>query len=301
MDGSTVQNIKPSDIIDKIGLRKVAKGLDWIHFDGPVPDDEDIEDEVADMLSVFEPSSALPSEFKSPESPFPSEVAHKYREFKEIITQCATQDLSFYGRLQELIDLPFQAQVFFDKVNNRVKRAFNALDEYINNGPTDGLHESHDVVTCAAKLRALVKSIDDYYHQQIDNGHSGNDIAIRAAATLITILDEVTNRNLDAYANIPWNGLPPTEPEQNNLFVCLITASDDRDGHFVLDALRSLPQDVVLHRHWEVLSNIGDKLSPAWTPAEYVSVFRAMTATGSENRKRAASDEQGSTSKRSAP
>ncbi|KAH7132022.1 hypothetical protein B0J11DRAFT_214029 [Dendryphion nanum] len=298
IDGSSVQSIQPSDIIDKISLAKVAKGLHWVRFDDPIPDDEDIEDEIAEMLSVFEPSDALPSEFKSPESPFPSERARRFREFKNIFTQFATQNLGLYGRLQELIDPVFQTQVFFDKINDRVTRAFKALDEYISNGPTDARFESYDVVTCATKLKGLVNAIDDYYHQQVENGHEAKEVAIRAATTLINILDEVTNRNCDAYANITWDGIPPTDAKQNNLFVCLIESPGEEDGNFVLDALKNLPQEFVLRRHWEVLSNIGDKLAPQWTPTEYLNVFRALTT---ESRKRAASEVSGSTSKRAAP
>lgn len=298
-DGSSVQDMKPGDMIDKMTLGRVADGLGWVLHDGPIPDDEDIEDEIAEILSVFEPSEAIPAEFKSPESPFLSERSRKYREFKdlftELFTQYATKNLGLFDRLQTVIDPDFQAQVFFEKIHDRIIRAFKALDAYITHGSTAAPSEAYDVVTCAGKLRALVKAIDDYFHQQEEGGHDTKTVAVQAAAALISILDGVVSRNYDAYANITWNFVPPEEPRENNLFVCLIAEPADDDGLFVLETLRALPQEDILRNHWELLYNISERLSPQWTPKPYVDLFRAITTDG---RKRAGSDVEGGSSKR---
>ncbi|KAF2876310.1 hypothetical protein BDV95DRAFT_602309 [Massariosphaeria phaeospora] len=294
-DGSNVQELEPAEMIDRMSLDTVADGLDWVLHEGPVPDEEDVEDAIADMLSVFEPSDALPAEFKSPESPYLTERARKYREFKDLFSQLAAENLGLFLRLQAVIDPPFQAHVFFEKINDRINRTFNALDEYITNGPTATLSEAHDVVTCATKLRVLVKAIDEHYHQQVESGRDTKDIAIRAAASLTTILDGVTSRNVDAYAHITWGGIPPSDPTQSNLFVCLIGAPPEEDGLFVVDALKALPQDDIVRNHWETLSNIGEKLAEPWTPAFFLNAFRALTQ---ENRKRSASETGGSDAKR---
>jgi hypothetical protein len=291
VDGSSVQNMVPADMIDKMRLDRVAEGLDWVLHDGPIPDDDEIEDDIAEMLSVFDPDDALPTEFKCPESPFLSEEARKFREFKDLFIQYATDNLGLLNRLQTVIDPAFQAEAFFKKINFRVGRAFKALEEYMAHGPTAAPSEAYDVVTCADKLRDLVKAIGDYYHQQEDS----EDVATRAAAALINILDGVTSRNFDAYANITWDGIPPENPEQMNLFIALIGAPNEGKGLFVLETLASLPHDAFLRNHWGNLSSISERLSPQWTPRPFLEAFRAIMT---ESRKRAASEAGGSSAKR---
>jgi hypothetical protein len=213
-----------------------------------------------------------------------------------MFTEDPSKNLGFLNRLQALVDTDFQTQVFFDKINNRVVRTFEALDEYIAHGSTATHSEAHDVPTCARKLQYLVKAIDDYYKQQEENDTESGECALRAAAALIDILDRVVQRNQDAYANITWGGIPPEEPEENNLFVCLIGAPSDGNALFVLDALLNLPQDGIVRNHWESLSEISTRLNPQWTPQPFMDAFRAIMGEG---RKRASSGSEGSSAKRS--
>ncbi|KAF2016060.1 hypothetical protein BU24DRAFT_192225 [Aaosphaeria arxii CBS 175.79] len=281
-DGSNVHEIEPADIIHEKGLKTISKGLGWVLHEVPLPDEDDIEFEIAEMLSVFEPSDALPSEFKCDEPAYLSARSKKYREFRELFIQVASENLGLFGRLRSVITPAFQTQVFFEKINDRIARTFNALDEYIKNGPTDARSDSHDVETCASKLKALVGAIFDYFDQQVENGTSSKDIEARAASALVTILDQVSSRNCDAYANITWDGIPPSDPKQNNLYVSLIGSPDKNEGLFVLDALEMLPQEDVLRNHWEVLANIGRRLPP-WTPPAFKNTFHAITTENSKS------------------
>ncbi|KAF2265614.1 hypothetical protein CC78DRAFT_182131 [Lojkania enalia] len=297
MDGSAVQDIQPAHMVNQMTLPRVADGLDWVLQDGVEYDDDEIEDQIAEMLSVFEPSDALPSEFKSSRDfSFLSERARKYAELKELLTQYATEDLGLLVQLQAVIDPAFQVHVFFDKINNRIASAFNALDDYIANGPTDTLtRKSYDVAKCAESLKAIVQAVHEYYQQQFGNDSDTSNLAIRAASALISILDGVTNRDFDAYANTTWGGIPPADPTENNLFVCLIGAPPVGNGLFVLDALLDLPHDDVLRNHWELLTRIGSRLEMQRTPAAFLSAFNSVV---SESKKRAAPEAEGSSAKR---
>jgi hypothetical protein len=299
VDGSSIQDKDPLDIINNVTLEKVAGSLDWELHEGPIPEDEDIEDEIAEMLSVFEPSEALPSEFKNPQGLILSERSRKYREFvesvTEIFTEHASKNLGLLSRLQATIDSDFQAHVFFEKISNRVVRTFQALDEYIAHGSTAAHSEAHDVPTCARKLKSLVKAIDDYYQQQTLNGLGSNELDLRAAAVLISTLDGVVRRNQDAYANITWDAVPPDDAEENNLFVCLIGAPVEGENLFVLDTLRRLPSEGMLRNHWESLSEMKAGLNARWTPKAFLDVFHAIT---SDSRKRSLSGSEGSSAKR---
>jgi hypothetical protein len=318
VDGSTLHTQQPSKLIDDMGIETVSHAFDWPLRYGQSPNPKDIEDEITEMLSVFEPSDALPAESKDPAA-CPTERSRKFREFRNLFAQYATANLGMFLRMQAVITPDFQAQVFFEKIKDRTARVFRALDMYMAQGPTaDARTERYDIPTCAGKLRGLVKAINDYYHQQIkrrdtesdsdsdsdsasddeEEGAGAKDIAIRAATALLSILDGVTERNFDAYANITWGAIPPSNPSENNLFVNLIGAPTGSDGLFVLDTLSALPHDDVLRNHWEALQNLYDKLTqprPEMAPLVYMNAFHAIT----HSRKRAASQVGGSSAKRS--
>jgi hypothetical protein len=298
-DGSSVRNTHPADIIKKFSLETIAHNLDWVFQEDQLPDEDDMLDEIANIMSVFDPMEALPSEFKLEEAPDLPEQSRKYRELRALLSQHAIRNPAFFIQLQEIIPPTFQAQAFFTKINQRIGRAFSALDEYISQGPTNTTSEALDVRNCAARLETLVNAIDEYYEEQYDDSQSEDEpdsnVAILAAAALIKILDEVSSRDYDAYAGIAWGPMPPTESRDNNLFVCLMRTAPDSERLFVLKTLLALPQDVVL-RHYAELLDIEERLGGTpFTPPAYMDALRTFLH---ENRKRAASESGGSAAKR---
>lgn len=295
-DGSTIQDVKPADILDDKGLASIANDLKWVYRDEDLPeDDEEMRHTMITMLSVFEPQDALPGEFKCPGSPLTSERSKKYQDLADLLTQYATKDPGLYLQVRKIIDSSFESRVFFEKIDNRITRTFNALDEYIANGPTNASPDAlrFDVPSCAKMLTGLVKAIDEFYQQQIDDDPGTRDVAVSAAAALVTILDRVTDRNENAYQDITWGMEAPADPVENNLFVALIGT---HGPPFVLDALGSLPQEDVHRNHWEILQGIEAKLNHPHTPSGYIAAFRKVVY---ENRKRAASEVREGESKRS--
>ena len=273
-DGSKIEDVKPDNILDTKGLAAIANDLQWVYQDDDIPeDDEDMRDVITDMLSCFAPQEVLPGEFKCPESPLTSERSKKYQEFADLITEYANRDASLYLRLRKIIDPDFESRVFFEKIDNRIELTFNALEEYIAKGPTTNLFPGTlrlDVPSCAKKLKSLVYAIDEFYRDQ----SQVEDVAVRAAAALIRILDRVTDRNVNAYENITWEWEAPSDPAQNNLYVALIGSYVDGDLPFVLDALGSLPQEDVYRNHWETILGIEKKLAESDAPSRYISIFR---------------------------
>lgn len=254
------------------------------------------------MLSVFEPTGALPAEFKSDNIPELSEKSRIYREFKDIVLEQANQCPSFYIRLTQLITREYQVKQFFSEINRRIDRALKALDEYIEKGPTNRSSEAVDVVACAVRLRGLVQAVEKYRkdHKVPDDEEPSEDdhlIERLAAAALLKILDEVTRRNYDAYADSAWGmGMSSSSPRQNNLFVCLMgLPSEEEPELFVLDSLRTMGTHIFRH-HSVALGDIEVLLrnTPETSPA-YLSAFRTLLQ---DKRKRAASPGGGSSAKR---
>jgi hypothetical protein len=286
-------------VLQSKGLEIVADDLDWVFEGEDVPEDEDdIKETVISMLSVFEPQEALPEEFKCPESPLTSERSKKYQELAALFTQYAARDPGLFLQMREIIDPNFQSRVFFEKIENRITRTFSALDEYITHGPTDASVDAlrFDLPTTAKKLKALVKAIDDFYEQQYEDDTDKKNVAVRAAAALVRILDLVTDRNMDAYKGMKW-GMRPASPTENNLYFALISKPPVGDSYFVLDALQSLPHEDVIRNHWATLQSIEKKLIQNDTPADYLNAFRRFVH---DNRKRAASEARGGEFKRTA-
>ena len=278
--------MKPAELLDTKGLANIANDLKWVYQDEDLPEDEqNMKETIIDMLSCFEPEEALPGEFRCPESPLTSERSKKYQEFADLFTQYAKRDPSLYLQVRKIIDPDFESRVFFEKIDNRIALTFDALREYIDHGPTNtspGVFRL-DVPSCAKTLKSLVETIDEFHEH-----HAGvEDVAVRAAAALITILDRVTDCNVNAYENITWGLDPPLDPVESNLYMALIGTHVDADPAFVLDALGSLPQEDVHRNHWETLQGIEKKLTDSKTPPQYMNIFRNIVY---ENRKRPGSE-----------
>ncbi|KAG9196541.1 hypothetical protein G6011_01662 [Alternaria panax] len=282
-DGSKIEDVKPAEILDTKGLANIASDLKWVYRDDDVPENEDdLKETVIEMLSCFEPEEALPGEFRYPESPLTSERSKKYQEMTDLIIRYASRDPSLYLQMRKIIDADFESLVFFEKINKRIILTFDALDEYIAKGPkilSEG-PPRFDVSSCAEQLTSLVGAIDEFHHRQADT----KDVAARAAAALVTMLDRVTDRNVNAYEGIEWSGMEAlSDPAKSNLYVALIGAQSDEDDQFVLDALGSLPPEDIYRNHRTVLQNIESKLIDAHAPARYMTLFRNIVY---ENRKR---------------
>ncbi len=273
----------------------IANRLKWVLRDDDLPEnDDDLRHGILTMLSVFEPENALPREFEHPESPLKSERSKKYQDFADLLTLYASRDPGLFLGIRKIIDPSFQRRLFFDKIDHRIMRTFNALDEYIEHGTMNASPEAlrFDVPSCAKELSRLVRAINQFYHEHNMDDPDARDVAVRAADALLTILDRVTNRNGNAYEEITWDIEVPADPAENNLFVALI----GRQGSpFVLDALETLPQEDVHRNHWEILQHIEQKLDHPFTPATYIASFRKVVY---ENRKRPASETDERESKR---
>ncbi|KAF3039977.1 hypothetical protein E8E11_004547 [Didymella keratinophila] len=297
-DGSTFQHVKPADVLHEKGLEDVADDLDWTYEDEDVPEDEDdIKETVISMLSVFEPQEALPEEFRCPESPLTSERSKKYQELAKLFTEYATKDPGLFLQMRDIIDPNFQSRVFFEKIENRITQTFNALDEYIEHGPTDASADAlrFDLPTTAKKLVRLVKAIGSFVEQQDEDDPDFKSIAIRSAAALVRTLDLVTDRNVDAYESITW-GMRPGSPSENNLYYALI-GNPATGTSFVLNALHLLPHEDLIRNHWATLQGIEAKLIQHNAPIDYLNTFHQVVH---DNRKRAASEARGGQVKRPA-
>jgi hypothetical protein len=278
-DGSSVKDKHPAEIIERVTLETIAQSKEnpWVYQEEG--DEDETEVEITNMLSVFEPAQALPHEFRGDfededeDRPIWTEQSDKYARLKDLLVEHAARHPALFIELQGIIPPEFQVQVFFDKINQRIDRAFDALDEYIAHGPDDSSSERLDVENCATKLRTFAKRTAEFYHEQ-ENDTAPSNLAELAVTTLVKILDEVATRDKDAHADITWGPMPSTNPAQSNLAMYLIGATAQDGGRFIVDTLRHLPHENFGQQH-ELLRNIEESLACAeWTPSSYLEGLR---------------------------
>lgn len=297
-----MKDTHPAQVLQRRSLQSFANHFHWVVEDEELPDTEELIDEIANMMSCFEPNGLLPAEFKSADPRELSEASRLFRELRPIVEEHAMRYPSFYIQLQGVFSPGFQVKIFFEKINKRINDAFNALDEYIERGPTNHRTESLDVIRCARRLQGLVDKVEEYRDDSLisDAGERRDDAEIErlAAAAYIRMLEEVvTNRNCDAYADSSWAmPMPPSDPMVNNLFVRLIGPASEENGYFVLDKIISMAPHIIRH-HGVDLADLENRLrSTPLTPPAYLIFLRSMIQ---ESRKRAASQSGGNTPKRS--
>ncbi|KAF9730640.1 hypothetical protein PMIN06_008176 [Paraphaeosphaeria minitans] len=299
-DGSSVRNTHPAEVLKMRSLQSFADHFHWVVENEDLPEMDELIDEVANMMSCFEPNGLLPAEFKSEDTRELSEQSRMFRGLRPIIVEHAIRYPAFFMQLQDLCSPEFQVKVFFKKINKRIDEAFNALDEYIEKGPTNHRTESLDVRSCAARLQGLVEKVEEYREDSLvsDAGERRDDTEIErlAAVAYVRMLEEVTGRNCDAYADRPWyTPMPPSDPIRNNLFVHLIGPASEENGFFVLDKLQDMAPHIIRH-HGVDLGDIENQLrNTPLTPPAYLGLLRSLIQ---ESRKRAASQSGGNSPKR---
>ncbi|OCK82877.1 hypothetical protein K432DRAFT_323449 [Lepidopterella palustris CBS 459.81] len=277
-DGSRLLDMSPSKAIDRIKFENIAKNQGWVlHEDGS--DLEDADEKMLEMLSVFEPSGALPNEFKDGTGPKHSQSSRIYKQFANLITKYAIDDVGMFHQLRQIIPPGFEATIFFEKMNDRVSKTFDAFDEYVESGPAAG--DQCDVVTCADRLNDLERGIQE----RVAEGFGAKDAAIHAAAALITILEGVVERKGDAYENISWTRVKSEDEEAQeiDLYERLIGDPVDESRPFILGVLKDFPEEI-RRIHVDRLSSIGEKLESYHAPKRYLNLFRTITFQGSRKR-----------------
>ncbi len=241
--GAKVDDIPTFELIRNVGLPE----LERVCTTGLNTDVERRAAVIVEMLSVFEPSGALPDEFRRHQPGMEDRRSIPYQELLNIVTPLLLTNEPAFLRLQEVLTPEFCAIVLFEKVDSRANVAFRDLDRYrksgsVDTGPAVDNGRVADVVSCANELDRLVDVIDTNIVTRIQQVPNPSKAAGNmAASALVSILRGVAARTGNLYEDSQWRARNPQEPEENrNLVLRLIVNRDIRRGLFVLDALRKL-------------------------------------------------------------
>lgn len=262
--------MSPFELIERRQLSELAEHQEWLLTKQVLEEDQDREDELNHMLSVFNPIAFSPTGFVAtlPDLPSPEQA---YKQFCDSVIAQAMQDDGLYAKLRSIIDPKVRANVFFGRVQNKVVQAFNDLQRYLDDGPTESTPH-FGVEECATKLEELVEQIRDSYAEDVEDDPRGRDLnaTSRAVGALVDILQGVVDRNRDLYQGLTW-AMPPNEQAQGgNLFARLIEDHMDEDDLFVLSVLKDMPPELI-RNHRDRLEGTLQNLRSQGAPKSYVT------------------------------
>ena len=231
------------------------------------------------LLSVFEPSGQLPSEFHNQErQTHPDRKSQAYQELRDLIMARIVNDNELYQNLKSIISPGLYANTIFQKLSKRANETFRSLDEYIKNGGA-GDEPACDVVTCGQRLEEIVREISSNVHI-FYQGESLPEAERSATFALIKILNAVVKRDYDAYENVTWHRVQDqSEPIENrNLYALLIANRSPRAVPFLLPALAKLPQRIIRVYKNEIDSCVNLIEQSSKPNPQYLAQLRSLRA-----------------------
>lgn len=297
-------------------LEAVADGLNWqylrVEGDGRTTGMTRTE-KVRDVLSAFS-TKVLPEDFRQDlaETTTQTRAAEQcvvQGDLEATIFRLAVHDDAVFGSLCKAMPAGACAAIYFDKIQEQIRRLFVDFDRYCATGdlpagsgsPSGGIVEVDRVVE---QLRRLVARIHANILTRAPHGTEG------AAKVLVSILESIASRNRDALEGNSWNrtSFSNEDEDQRNLHHLLIGPDDmDLDPEeelFVLSALEALPSSDLI-QFIPKLREAQRKIEVSRAPRVYllrlgrlVRAAETAVSTGS-GQKRPAAGNSGGNSKRS--
>lgn len=278
--------------------------------------------QVRDIMSAFN-KVTLPEDFRkdlvessATTTPRTPEQCVVQGDFEATIFRLAIHDDNVYSSIRKAMPAGACAAIYFDKVHQKSRNLLTQFDEYRRTGRVTLTSSSSErvppslgnVSEVARELRRHVAKIRNNLVVRIPYGTKG------AVEALITLLQEVSARNIDAFENNSWGRVaPPGEDDDDrNLYEQLIGQASDEDqgmgdeegggGLFILDVLEEVPVSVLesyVSNLREILAKV--EIIPAPSPflLKLKSLIHDAQSSGTQPRgKRPATGEAGGSHKR---
>ncbi|KAK4992619.1 hypothetical protein LTR50_000953 [Elasticomyces elasticus] len=231
--------------------------------------------ELVDMLSVFDPDNALPHEYDEMEDmDNRSERSLLYKRFGDLITELCLDDPTAFARIRQILTDEMCTTIHLEKVRERIFRTFNQLDAFISRGPSDSAKSVPDT---ADTLYDIVETIDDLLKSR--PAQPSRTLRNGTASILLHLLEEVNERNVDAYERVQWSRRPSSNEAavDRNLWLRLIGRPSPGKAPFAVTVLQDLPRDVFQDRR-EQLDRIERRLAELGAPDRYIAAVARLSA-----------------------
>lgn len=270
------------------------------------------QDQVRDIMSAFN-EATLPEDFRkdlvetstmtTTTTPRTPERCVVQGDFEATIFRLAVHDDNVYSSLRKAMPAGACAAIYFDKVQQQSRNLLLHFDEYRRTGRLPSGRQTLEVNDVAKELRSHVRKIRSNLAMRIPYGTKG------AVEALITLLQDISTRNIDAFENNSWGRVaPPGEDDDDrNLYEQLIgqAANNHREAEkdlFILDVLAEVPAPV-LASYLSNLSDILAKVEINRSPPSFVLKLKSLIQNAQSSQlaaraKRPATAEAGGSQKR---
>ncbi|KAI1911554.1 hypothetical protein LOZ39_002647 [Ophidiomyces ophidiicola] len=277
-------------------IEEIAKSRDWPYLPGSMspPDisDDELElmsrpEKARDILSAFS-EATLPNEFRLDlvetinQSRTPEQCVVQ-GDFEATMFRLAVHDEKVYSGLRKVMPSGARADIFFEKVAERLRALFVEFDRYRQTGVVRR-NAALEIPVLVVQINARLKQIQDNIRARHPHG------AISAAEALMHLFREVVARNNDAFENSDWGRRAPAgeTDDDRNLYKQLIDQTGHAETFFILDCLETLP-DHILRELSPELGSLASMIHVNGASIPYQTKLQALrTADRSGGRKRPA-------------
>lgn len=235
-------------------------------------------EKVRDVMSAFS-AGTLPEDFR----PDLVEMAEQFRtpeqcvvqgDFEATMFRLAVHDDDVFASLCKTMPAGACAAIYFDKIQEKSRKLLADFDRYCHTGqlPADSTTNVVEVSSVVEQIRRNTQRIHANILSRSPYGTEG------ATTALITLLEDISNRNKDALDGNMWGRVTfhGEDEDKRNLYHQLIGKTEDTDEEFfVLDALEYLPASD-LRQFAAKLRGILHKIEVNRAPKLYIRKLGAL-------------------------
>ncbi|ODM17204.1 hypothetical protein SI65_07603 [Aspergillus cristatus] len=286
-------------------LEMVAEQLNWQYSRSEVEGGMSRPQKVRDIMSAFS-TVILPEDFRldlveeTTQLRTPEQCVVQ-GDFEATMFRLAVHNDEVYASLCKAMPPGACAAIYFDKVQEKTRKLLADFDRYCLTGQlpaADGTGTNLDVDAVVNDLQRNVDRVQGNIIARAPHGTEG------AAKTLITILEDICNRDKDALDGNRWGraSFNGEDEDQRNLYHRLVGKADETGEYFVLDALEHIPA-TDLHQFGDKMSAILHRNEVNRGPKSYILKLNALvrlaeSASSGSGQKRPATATTGGNSKR---
>jgi hypothetical protein len=274
----------------------VAEQLNWQYVHSEVEGGMSRPQKVKDLMSAFD-TVVLPEDFRPDliddvgQSRTPEQCVVQ-GDFEATMFRLAVHDYAVRSSLSKAMPPGARAAIYFDKVQENSRRLLADFDRYCQTGwRSDGSNVDIDSV-----IRELQRNVNRIHANIITRTPHGVEGAAKA---LVTLLEDICNRNKDAMDGNRWGGVTfhGEDEDQRNLYYQLIGKAEETGEFFILDALEQLAGSD-LHQFGKRLRAVLHKNEVNRAPKAYILklnglVRRAESSSSGSGQKRPATASSG--------
>ncbi|PLN76442.1 hypothetical protein BDW42DRAFT_197175 [Aspergillus taichungensis] len=238
---------------------------------------------VKDIMTAFN-TSVLPEDFRPD---LTDDSVHRRTpeqcvvqgDFEATMFRLATHDDAVYSRLCKAMPPGACAAIYFDKMQTKSRKLLADFDRYAQTGQQSPVADANDdddisptdVRTVLHRIQLTVHRIQNNIIARAPHGTEG------AAKALVSLLEEVCNRNKDALDGNRWGRTTfhGEDEDHRNLYHQLIGTAEETGRCFVLDALELLPASA-LHQFRDRLMAVQRKAEVNRAPKAYILKLAAL-------------------------